>query len=179
MKNEKTAVGRFFERVAEAAGIVPAIAVMAVLTVMLALMALPRAGALVSGTEVLLETLPRDPRSILSGDYVVLNYKISSLSPEHFTRGGSGIVPSNGSKVFVSLVRSPSGYCLSAVSGRIGAAFHEQQYDAVNNKEDGHKTRPYSREWYGVSGYSCSLSVRGILPDTGCSQRQGMQSVSG
>ena len=50
------------------------------------------------------------------------------------------------------------------------APFHEQQCDAVNNQEDGHKTRPYSREWYGLSGYSCSLSVCGIPPDTGGSQ---------
>ena len=61
-------------------------------------------------------------------------------------------------------------HCPCAVSHRMRAAFHEQQCDAVNNQEDGHKTRPYSREWYGLSGYSCSLSVCGILPDTGGSQ---------
>lgn len=31
------------------------------------------------GTPILLECLPRDPRSLFSGDYVVLNYKISRL----------------------------------------------------------------------------------------------------
>ena len=32
-----------------------------------------------TGTPVLLETEPIDPRSLFSGDYVILNYKISSL----------------------------------------------------------------------------------------------------
>jgi len=35
-----------------------------------------------SGTVVVLQTVPVDPRSLLQGDYVVLRYKISSLPPE-------------------------------------------------------------------------------------------------
>ncbi len=34
---------------------------------------------LAEGTTVLLELVPRDPRSILQGDYMVLRYKITSL----------------------------------------------------------------------------------------------------
>ena len=39
-----------------------------------------------TGTPVLLETEPIDPRSLFSGDYVILNYKISAL---HLNKIGS------------------------------------------------------------------------------------------
>ena len=40
---------------------------------------------LVTGTEVRLKTEPRDPRDLLRGDYVVLNYQFSNirLKPSH------------------------------------------------------------------------------------------------
>ncbi|MGE7470012.1 GDYXXLXY domain-containing protein [Bosea sp. NPDC003192] len=38
-----------------------------------------RAGILRSGTEVRLATAPLDPRDLFRGDYVILNYKISTL----------------------------------------------------------------------------------------------------
>lgn len=40
-----------------------------------------RAGILRSGTEVRLATAPVDPRDLFRGDYVILNYKISTLEP--------------------------------------------------------------------------------------------------
>ncbi|MDI7863935.1 GDYXXLXY domain-containing protein [Rhizobiaceae bacterium n13] len=38
-----------------------------------------RAAILRSGTEILLKTVPVDPRDLLRGDYVVLNYEISTI----------------------------------------------------------------------------------------------------
>jgi uncharacterized membrane-anchored protein len=59
---------------------------------------------LASGTTVYLELLPRDPRSLLQGDYVELRYAVSeppaSLLPESLK---------DGTKVAVVLARSPSG----------------------------------------------------------------------
>jgi len=40
-----------------------------------------RAGILRSGTEIRLATAPLDPRDLFRGDYVILNYKISTLEP--------------------------------------------------------------------------------------------------
>ena len=67
-----------------------------------------------TGTSVMLECVPVDPRSILSGDYVQLNYRISRFNPgelqqinpagEHFKAGET---------VYVGLERSP------------GSRFHE------------------------------------------------------
>jgi uncharacterized membrane-anchored protein len=55
---------------------------------LIALIVLDRAQILRTGTEVTLQTRPVDPRDFLRGDYVVLNYGISSvsdgaLSPAH------------------------------------------------------------------------------------------------
>ncbi|MBP2446110.1 GDYXXLXY domain-containing protein [Rhizobium leguminosarum] len=46
-----------------------------------------RASILADGTEVLLKTAPVDPRDFLRGDYVVLNYDISSV-PVQTVSGG-------------------------------------------------------------------------------------------
>ncbi|MEA2937468.1 MAG: hypothetical protein QOC56_972 [Alphaproteobacteria bacterium] len=48
-------------------------------TGLIAWMVYDRAGILRAGTEVTLQTRPIDPRDFLRGDYVVLNYDISSL----------------------------------------------------------------------------------------------------
>ncbi len=53
---------------------------------------------LASTTTVLLETAPVDPRDLLRGDYVILNYKIStipsrfwSVSPAHESEAGASV----------------------------------------------------------------------------------------
>lgn len=46
---------------------------------LIALMVFDRAGILREGREVVLQTRPVDPRDFLRGDYVVLNYEISSV----------------------------------------------------------------------------------------------------
>ena len=45
--------------------------------------------ALRTGTEVVLQTVPVDPRSLLQGDYAILDYEIATLH-EHMQRPGRG-----------------------------------------------------------------------------------------
>lgn len=56
-----------------------AIIVAAVQTVILGYMIESRAAILSNGTEILLKTAPIDPRDLLRGDYVTLNYDISAV----------------------------------------------------------------------------------------------------
>ncbi len=58
------------------------VAVIAVQTFVLAYMIGMKQWTLNTGTPIVLETEPIDPRSLFQGDYVRLNYKISNLSLE-------------------------------------------------------------------------------------------------
>mgnify|MGYP001552526627 CR=1 FL=1 len=58
------------------------------------------------GTEVFLKCEPVDPRSLFSGDYVNLNYKISSIKLKEIKYYGAKNY-SNGKKVYVALEKSP------------------------------------------------------------------------
>jgi len=60
---------------------------------------------LTKGRKVLLETVPVDPRDFLRGDYVILNYKISSLDLKSMPTDKSGY--RGGDVVYVCLI--PSG----------------------------------------------------------------------
>ena len=44
-----------------------------------------------TGTEVLLETIPRDPRSLLQGDFAILGYKISDMPANSQIRVGETV----------------------------------------------------------------------------------------
>src|SRR5688500_14903150 len=55
------------------------IVVLALQSIFLAGMAAWNELHLRSGTEILLETAPVDPRDLLRGDFVILNYKISTI----------------------------------------------------------------------------------------------------
>lgn len=57
-----------------------------------------------TGTVVLLETMPVDPRDLLRGDYVTLNYTISTL-PASLFQGTFTNKAVTGTPVFVSLTR--------------------------------------------------------------------------
>ncbi len=57
-----------------------------------------------SGNVVLLETMPVDPRDLLRGDYVILNYKISTI-PTTLFRGTNDGLPPEGTAVYVGLVK--------------------------------------------------------------------------
>jgi len=57
--------------------------------------------ALWFGREAQLATTPIDPRDLLYGDYVTLNYEISQLDPAMWK--GTGDLPAEGDKVYVVL----------------------------------------------------------------------------
>jgi uncharacterized membrane-anchored protein len=87
---------------------IAAIVVALLQTLVLGRMIESRAAILVSGTEVLLKTAPVDPRDLLRGDYVALNYDISSV-PLSTLNGG--LPPLAVNKVlFVRLQRQPDGF---------------------------------------------------------------------
>lgn len=67
-----------------------------------------RAAILRSGAEVLLKTAPVDPRDLLRGDYVVLIYEISTISPDRIT----GDRPEQGGNhpLWVRLEKGVDGY---------------------------------------------------------------------
>ncbi|HWY74470.1 MAG TPA: GDYXXLXY domain-containing protein [Verrucomicrobiae bacterium] len=60
--------------------------------------------ALRVGTAILLETQPVDPRDLLAGDFIRLNYKISDV-PTHFFTPPISAKPRAGSTVFVALAK--------------------------------------------------------------------------
>jgi len=98
-------------RLAEIAGRLPHWVLFAaaalVQVALIALMVGDRAGILREGTEVTLQTSPVDPRDFLRGDYVALNYAISSLPA-----GALKNQPSSGSgtQVFVKLAPNAEGF---------------------------------------------------------------------
>ncbi len=63
----------------------PIIFILLIQTVLLLGMIAAKQWTLNSGTEVLLETQPIDPRSLFRGDYVRLNYTINRLYPDQLT----------------------------------------------------------------------------------------------
>lgn len=65
--------------------LVAAVAVAALQTAVLGYVIESRAAILRNGTDVLLKTAPVDPRDFLRGDYVVLNYDISSVPVRSIT----------------------------------------------------------------------------------------------
>ena len=75
----KPQAGRFY--------IVAAILVAGLQTLILGYIIQSRASILANGTEILLKTAPVDPRDFLRGDYVVLNYDISSVPVSTVTGG--------------------------------------------------------------------------------------------
>ena len=58
--------------------------------------------ALFSGKVITLETEPVDPRDLLRGDYLILNYKISDVPTQLFSPPASTNLP-GGTKVYVAL----------------------------------------------------------------------------
>jgi uncharacterized membrane-anchored protein len=71
------------------------------------------------GTTVLLETAPVDPRDFLSGDYVILGYKISSIPTASFNPNPFGRQPIStfaGRDVYVALKKIGEFHQLSRAS---------------------------------------------------------------
>lgn len=72
--------------------------------------------ALAEGKVVLLETAPVDPRDLLRGDYVILNYKISDV-PRSLFSPALEQAPSDGTTVYVAL--APQGEFHQAASASL------------------------------------------------------------
>lgn len=86
-------------------------------TVALAWMVESRATILRTGRDVLLLTVPVDPRDLLRGDYVSLNYEISTISASQLT----GPVPSDGKphRLYVRVVPGPDGEAWTVQSASV------------------------------------------------------------
>jgi len=74
---------------------------------------------LAKGTKVLLQCLPIDPRSLFSGDYVILNYEISQIDKDIISK--SGITETdklNNKAIYVALTPKSGGkyYTVSEVA---------------------------------------------------------------
>jgi hypothetical protein len=67
------------------------------------------------GKAILLETQPVDPRDLLSGDFIRLNYKISDVPANLFSPPVRGSLPA-GSTVFVTLKRGGQYYDVARAS---------------------------------------------------------------
>ena len=78
------------------------IAILAAQTLLLLALIAQQEYRLAAPTTVLLETVPVDPRDLLRGDYVILNYKVSSLTNSLWATAPAGKL-SPGLPVFVSL----------------------------------------------------------------------------
>jgi uncharacterized membrane-anchored protein len=85
-----------------------ALLVAGVQTAALGYMIESRASILRSGRDVLLKTVPVDPRDLLRGDYVILSYDISRLQPELFK--GDTPKQSEEAEVYVRLERQLDGF---------------------------------------------------------------------
>ncbi|MFS8146830.1 hypothetical protein ATY78_15450 [Rhizobium sp. R635] len=88
--------------------LISAIIVAGLQTLILGTIIQSRASILRDGAEVLLKTAPVDPRDFLRGDYVILNYDISSV-PVQTIAGGIPAEPGE-LTLWVRLKRQPDGF---------------------------------------------------------------------
>jgi len=70
------------------------------------------------GTKVLLKCRPVDPRSLFSGDYVILNYEISTINQKLFDAADTDRKNRNPNEIFVALRKNPDNdfWSVSSVS---------------------------------------------------------------
>jgi uncharacterized membrane-anchored protein len=72
--------------------------------------------ALATGKVILLETARVDPRDLLRGDYLILNYKISDVPTNLFSPPVTKDLP-NGTKVFVALAPATNQFYVVVKAG--------------------------------------------------------------
>ncbi|OJF89935.1 GDYXXLXY domain-containing protein [Pararhizobium antarcticum] len=85
-----------------------AILVAVLQTAFLGYMIESRASILRNGTDVLLKTVPIDPRDLLRGDYVILAYDISSIPADKVTGGYP--TEATDARMSVRLEKQPDGF---------------------------------------------------------------------
>jgi len=88
--------------------LVAAIAMALIQTLVLGYMIESRASILRNGAELVLKTVPVDPRDLLRGDYVILAYDISTIQPEKIT--GEMPKESGEARLSVRLARQADGF---------------------------------------------------------------------
>ena len=102
------------------------------------------------GAIVLLETAPVDPRDLLRGDYVILNYKISTLPATLFGDGlGTNQLPI-GTTVYVKLEKR--GEFHEAIEASLQSLASDEAYPVLRGKTS-------TRQWWNPN-QSTNVSVR-------------------
>lgn len=87
---------------------IAAVVVLVLQTAILGYMIESRASILRNGTDVVLKTVPVDPRDLLRGDYVVLSYDISTIPADKITGGIPG--EATDAQLAVRLEPQPDGF---------------------------------------------------------------------
>lgn len=108
----------------------------AILTSMIA----GRAAILRSGTEIVLQVEPVDPRDLLRGDYVVLSYNVSRIDLSLFEVAPPRDSEAGGRTVFVRLAPDGDGIwqpVVASLDGRPAAAIADGQVDIRGESQGG------------------------------------------
>jgi uncharacterized membrane-anchored protein len=131
---------------------------------------------LAAGKVVLLETQPADPRDLLRGDYITLNYKISTVPSNLFSPPLTNGLPA-GTTVFVALeprgtfyeLASASTESLSPANGRVVLRGRAQSWwdEKTVHLEYGLE-RYYVRE--GAGNPQGKITVQVAVPNSGRGQ---------
>ena len=133
-----------------------------------------------NGQVVLLETFPVDPRDLLRGDYVTLNYKISSLPPS-LLQGGITNGSREGTDVFVRLEKRGQFHEISSASltalasekdrpvlrGKVSTSWFWRGFDGTN--ETVHLEYGLERYYVleGTGNPNGKLTVEAAVPSSG------------
>ena len=132
--------------------------------------------ALATGTLISLETMPVDPRDMLRGDYVTLNYKISNVPRNLFTPPLSKEI-SPGKTVYVLLEKRGDFYelaeasekPLSAASGQVMLRGRTEYFWNTNTVRVVYGLeRYYVRE--GTGNLRGKITVKAVVPASGHAQ---------
>jgi len=103
------------------------------------------------GTKVLLKCKPVDPHSLFSGDYVILNYDISTIDQKLFDSIDARLKERNPNEIFVALKKNPANDFWAVASASKDFRKLKSKYSVVIRG-----TREYwdgSRIKYGVENY--------------------------
>jgi uncharacterized membrane-anchored protein len=135
--------------------------------------------ALAGGKVVLLEALRVDPRDLLRGDYVILNYKISDVALDLFSPALTN-APAPGEAVYVTLeprgqfheVVLASTNRITPAEGQVVLKGHSRSWWSGAAKKTVHVEygleRYYVRE--GTGNPQGKITVRAAVPDSGQGQ---------
>jgi uncharacterized membrane-anchored protein len=131
---------------------------------------------LVQGTLILLETRPVDPRDLLRGDYVILNYAVSNIPVDAFGGERTNGVPAGGD-VYVLLQKQGEFHeVLRASTKPLTAGYNQVVLKGVSRDWWNDARRQTTRVEYGLERYYVSegtgnptgkLTVQVAVPASG------------